>query len=76
VTKVQGKAIVEGVIAAITAAALAGNETALPGFGKFKIKDTPEREARNPSTGAAIKVAASKKLVFTPAKALKDALNK
>ncbi len=75
-TKTQGKAVVEAVIAAITEAALAGNETSLPGFGKFKIKDTPEREGRNPSTGATIKIAASKKLAFTPAKPLKDALNK
>ncbi|MGV1794312.1 MULTISPECIES: HU family DNA-binding protein [unclassified Rhizobium] len=75
-TKVQGKAIVEAVIASITAAAVAGNETSLPGFGKFKVKETPEREARNPATGATIKVAAAKKLAFTPAKALKDALNK
>ncbi len=75
-TKVQAKAIVEGVISAITAAALAGDETSLPGFGKFKVKQTPEREGRNPATGAAMTVAASKKLAFTPAKALKDAMNK
>lgn len=75
-TKAQAKTIVESVISSITAAAVAGNETNLPGFGKFKVKDTPEREARNPSTGATIKVAAARKLAFTPAKALKDALNK
>jgi DNA-binding protein HU-beta len=75
-TKAQAKAIVETVISSITAAAVAGNETSLPGFGKFKVKDTPEREARNPSTGATVKVAAARKLAFTPAKALKDALNK
>ncbi len=75
-TKVQAKTIVESVIASITEAAIAGNETSLPGFGKFKVKHTPEREARNPGTGATIKVAAAKKLAFTPAKALKDALNR
>ena len=75
-TKAQAKTIVELVISSITAAAVAGNETSLPGFGKFKVKNTPEREARNPSTGATIKVAAARKLAFTPAKALKDALNK
>ncbi|WFR97788.1 HU family DNA-binding protein [Rhizobium tumorigenes] len=75
-TKIQGKAIVEGVIAAITAAALSGSETSLPGFGKFKVKQTPEREGRNPATGATMTVAASKKLAFTPAKALKDAMNR
>ncbi|MBM3095032.1 HU family DNA-binding protein [Ensifer sp. T173] len=75
-TKAQGKAIVEAVIASITQAAITGNETSLPGFGKFKVKATPEREGRNPSTGATVKIAASKKLTFAPAKALKDALNK
>lgn len=75
-TKVQSKAVVESVLAAISAASVSGNETSLPGFGKFKVKATPEREARNPATGATIKVAAARKLSFVPAKALKDALNK
>lgn len=75
-TKAQGKAIVEAVFAAITSAATSGAETSIPGFGKFKVKDTPEREARNPATGATIKVAAARKLSFSPAKALKDSLNK
>ncbi|MBO0134299.1 HU family DNA-binding protein [Agrobacterium burrii] len=75
-TKAQAKAIVETVFASITTAATSGVETSIPGFGKFKIKDTPEREARNPATGATIKVAAAKKLTFQPAKALKDVLNK
>jgi len=75
-TKAQGKAIVEAVFAAITSAAVSGAETSIPGFGKFKVRDTPEREARNPATGATIKVAAAKKLAFSPAKALKDTLNK
>ena len=75
-TKTQSKSIVEAVFAAVTAAATTGAETAIPGFGKFKVKETPEREARNPATGATIKVAAAKKLTFQPAKALKDAMNK
>lgn len=74
-TKTQAKAIVEAVFAEIAAAATLGAETSIPGFGKFKVKDTPAREGRNPSTGAAINIAASKKLSFTPAKAIKDALN-
>lgn len=74
-TKAQGKALVDGVLKAITDAAIAGDEISLPGFGKFKVKATPERDGRNPSTGATIKIAASNKLTFAPAKALKDALN-
>jgi DNA-binding protein HU-beta len=74
-TKAQAKAIVESVFQEITNAAASGTETSIPGFGKFKVKDTPAREGRNPSTGATIKIAASKKLTFAPAKATKDALN-
>lgn len=37
-TKAQGKAVVEAVFAAITAAAISGSETSIPGFGKFKVK--------------------------------------
>lgn len=75
IAKAQAKAIVESVLKQITDAAKAGAETNLPGFGKFKTKETPARDGRNPSTGATIKIAASKKLTFTPAKAVKDALN-
>jgi DNA-binding protein HU-beta len=74
-TKAQAKAIVDGVFETIAAAAAAGDEISLPGFGKFKVKESAAREGRNPSTGATIQIAAAKKLGFTPAKALKDALN-
>ncbi|NTA83908.1 HU family DNA-binding protein [Agrobacterium tumefaciens] len=74
-SKAQAKAIVESVFRQITEAALTGAETSIPSFGKFKLKETPEREGRNPATGATIKIAAAKKLTFTPGKAVKDALN-
>jgi DNA-binding protein HU-beta len=73
--KDDARKIVDAVFAAIGEAAARGEEVALAGFGKFKVTDRPEREGRNPSTGAAIKIAASKKLGFTPAKAIKDRLN-
>ena len=38
------------------------------------FKETADREGRNPATGATVTIAASKKLAFTPAKAVKDAL--
>jgi DNA-binding protein HU-beta len=75
VTKAQAKSIVDDVLKGIVDAAASGAEVSLPGFGKFKVKETAARDGRNPSTGAAIKIAASKKLTFTPAKAVKDTLN-
>jgi len=75
VTKAAAKAFVDDVLKAIADAAAAGEEVNLPGFGKFKTKDAPAREGRNPSTGAVVQIAASKKVTFQPAKALKDKLN-
>lgn len=74
-TKVQAKAVIDGVFAAITDAAAKGEEVSVPGFGKFKVKNSPAREGRNPSTGTTIKIAASRKLTFSVAKAVKDKLN-
>src|SRR5262245_8677416 len=74
-TKAAAKQAVEAVIKAIIDAAAMGEETALSGFGKFKVTSRPAREGRNPATGANIMIPASKKLSFTPAKAVKDTLN-
>ena len=74
-SKADARKLVDAVFTAIADAAAAGEEIALNGFGKFKVKDTPAREGRNPSTGATIQIAAAKKLGFTPAKAVKDKLN-
>ena len=47
----------------------------LVGFGTFEVKERPEREGRNPATGATIKIAAAKRPVFTAGKALRDKVN-
>ncbi len=75
VSKADARKLVDGVLAAIVDAAAAGEEISLSGFGKFKVKASPAREGRNPATGAAMTIAASKKLGFAPAKAVKDRLN-
>jgi DNA-binding protein HU-beta len=74
-SKADARKAVDGLMAAIVTAASKGEEISLTGFGKFKVKESPAREGRNPSTGEAIQIAASKKLTFVPAKAVKDALN-
>jgi DNA-binding protein HU-beta len=68
------KKAVDAVISGIVHAAKKGEEVTLPGFGKFKVKDSPARTGRNPSTGEAIDIAASRKLAFSAAKQVKDAL--
>lgn len=75
VTKADAKKLVEAVFGAIADAAAKGDEVSINGFGKFKVKASAEREGRNPATGETIKIAASKKLTFAAAKAVKDKLN-
>lgn len=72
--KAAAKRVVEAVLTGIVAAAKKGDEVNLHGFGKFKVKDSPARQGRNPATGTTIEIAASRKLGFTPAKQVKDAL--
>ena len=44
-------------------------------FGKFKKVDRKARMGRNPFTGETIKIKASKKARFLPAKGLKDVIS-
>ena len=73
-TEANAKATIGSVFDQIAEAASRGEEVAINGFGKFSVKDRPARDGRNPSTGEAIKIAASKKVTFTAAKALKEKL--
>ncbi|MEH3036095.1 MAG: HU family DNA-binding protein [Sphingomonas adhaesiva] len=73
-SEADAKKAVTAVFDQIAAAAAKGEEVAVPGFGKFSVKDRPERQGRNPATGEAMTIAASKKVSFTAAKGLKDKL--
>lgn len=75
VSKEHAKKIVDGVFLAITEAAMRGDEVSLNGFGRFKVTERAEHQGRNPATGETITIAAAKKLAFTPAKPVRDALN-
>lgn len=74
-SKADARQLVDTVLAAIADAAAKGEEVSLSGFGKFKVKASEAREGRNPATGATIQIAASRKLTFAAAKAVKDKLN-
>jgi len=73
-SEADAKKAVAAVFDQVVAAAAAGDDVSIAGFGKFAVKDRPERQGRNPATGEAMTIAASGKLSFTPAKGLKDKL--
>ncbi|QFU17173.1 HU family DNA-binding protein [Microvirga thermotolerans] len=74
-TKAFARNVVEHVFEAISDAVHKGEEVAIFGFGKFKLSERKARKGRNPQTGEAIKIAASKNVKFEQAKALKERVN-
>jgi DNA-binding protein HU-beta len=73
-SKTAASDAVEAVIGGITSTLASGDSVSLVGFGTFSVADRAARTARNPRTGEAIQVAASKAPKFKPGKALKDAV--
>ena len=66
---------VESVIAGITKALKKGDTVTFVGFGTFKTANRKARTARNPQTGAPIKIPKRKAVRFVAGKALKSAVN-
>ncbi len=54
----------------------AGEKIQLVGFGTFEVAERAARTGKNPQTGEAIKIPASKAPKFKAGKALKDTVNK
>lgn len=73
-SKAEAEKQVKAVFETIASELAIGEDVNIHGFGKFTVKDTPERQGRNPATGASVTIAASKKASFKAAKQLKDAL--
>ncbi len=76
VTKKDAEKVVSATIEAITAALAAGDKVQLTGFGSFEVKDRAARVGRNPRTGEATEIPASRTPVFKAGKALKDSVAK
>ena len=51
-----------------------GEKVQIVGFGRFEVRERPARTGRNPMTGEAIEIAASRSAAFKPGNALKEAL--
>ena len=75
VTRGFARDLVDSVFQSIATAAQKGEEVSIFGFGKFRVTERGARKGRNPKTGEPIKIAASKRLKFEPARAMKTALN-
>ena len=60
----------------IASALSKGENVQVSGFGIFEVKEREARMGRNPRTGEAMEIAASRTPTFKASKTLKDALEK
>ena len=72
--KTSAAAAVESLIDGITKSLKKGDAITFVGFGTFKTAQRKARTARNPQTGATIKIPKRRVVRFTAGKALKDAV--
>ena len=75
VSKADAEKVIESLFATVIGKSKEGEKVAWPGFGAFSAAKRAARTGRNPRTGEEIAIPASTAIKFTPAKALKDALN-
>ena len=74
-TKSGAEGALDAIVDAISGALAAGDKVTLPGFGTFEVRERAARSGRNPQTGEAMEIAASRSAAFKPASALKQSLN-
>jgi DNA-binding protein HU-beta len=70
----QGQEMLEDLASLITKHLKKGERVKIAGLGIFQVRKRAARMGRNPATGEAIKIKASKKVAFRAAKDLKMAI--
>lgn len=58
----------------ITGSVAKGQDVTLIGFGSFTVRERAARTGKNPQTGEALKIPASKNVTFKAGKSLKDSV--
>ncbi len=74
VPRKQAEAVLGDLVTLTTKHLKRGNKIRLTGIGVLQVRKRAARMGRNPATGEAIKIKASKKVAFRPAKELKEAV--
>ena len=72
--KKQAEAVLGDLVVLATKHLKKGDKIRLTGLGILQVRKRAARMGRNPATGEAIKIKASKKIAFRPAKELKEAV--
>ncbi|MBP8815030.1 MAG: HU family DNA-binding protein [Desulfobulbus sp.] len=75
ISKAAAEKALNGMLMTISEALSKGDKVTLVGFGTFSTVKRTERQAKNPRTGAMIKIPAKTVAKFKPGSKLTDAVN-
>ena len=75
-SKADAERTFDGITEIILSCLKGDEQVKIAGFGTYKVAKRKARVGRNPRTGEQIQIAASQKVKFLPAKALKEMFNK
>ncbi len=73
-TRRQADEVMTGMVEKVVTHLKKGSKIRIGGLGILQVKKRAARMGRNPATGEQIKIKASKKVAFRPAKELKEAI--
>ena len=75
ISKSAAERAIDALVGAVKSSLKKGDDVTLVGFGTFYASQRAARTGRNPRTGEALQIAASRVPKFRAGKALKDAIN-
>ena len=73
-SKKQSEAVLGDLVTLVTKHLKKGDRVRIVGLGILQVRKRAARTGRNPATGEAIHIKASKKVAFRPVKELKEAI--
>ncbi len=74
IPKKLAEGVLDNLVSATAGHLKKGDKVRLTGLGILQVRARAARMGRNPATGEAIKIKASKKIAFRPAKELKESV--
>ena len=75
VARQQAESVLDAFFDTVRSAAKSGDRVGWPGFGSFSTTQRKARTGRNPRTGEAVRIPATRAVKFSPSSTLKDFLN-
>jgi integration host factor subunit alpha len=76
ITKKRSTELVESLIGMMKDTLVSGDDILISGFGKFLVRDCPEKKGRNPNTGETVIIKPRRRISFKCSGKLREQINR